>query len=75
MNCDTNELIRLRPEEPIPKGFTPVPDELHDEADELLGDKHSVKVVLPSPLLNWANGQRKKKARKTSRQSKKNNRS
>lgn len=75
MNIDTWELMKLKPEENPPEGFTPVPDEYEDEARKELGDADSVTVdkTRNTPLVNWAKekAKAKRKARakmaKTSR--------
>ena len=81
MNIDTGELRRLYEITSImPKGFEPIPDELQEEANELLGDKESVVVKTDgdSNLSQWRRKQlsvkekdSKKKRRKQSKASKK----
>jgi len=84
MNVDTGELIRLAMNadiaELIKKGFTPVPEELQEEANRELGNKDSVMVDMKknTPLANWANrtkaANKKKAKNKMARASRRRNR-
>jgi len=42
MNIDTGEIIRLKPGETPPEGFTPIPIELEEEAEKVLRGEDSV---------------------------------
>jgi len=68
MNIDTGELRRFNAEEltkeeqeELFERFRPVPEELSQEANALLGDKESVMVDMTkdTPLVQWANHTRK----------------
>jgi signal transduction histidine kinase len=84
MNINTGELRRLSeqmsPEILKKLGFTPVPEELQNEAEKELGEKESVIVDMQkdTPLVAWAKAHRKadnKKARaKMAKASKRRNR-
>jgi len=67
MNVETNELRRERPDinDPEFEKFTPVPDNLQKEAEEVLGDKDSVFLPMDtkSRLARWANKIRVKQSK------------
>lgn len=73
MNVDTGELRRLLSHEEelklIKNGFTPVPEELKEEANRALGNRDSVVIDMETdtPLANWANKARSKNKKKTKR--------
>lgn len=66
MNVDDGRLIRLAEGQPVPNGFTAVPDELHAEAEELMARAEAmnepavVDMSLKTPIVKWAKHQRKK---------------
>lgn len=67
MNTDTGELrmfaANLKSEELEMMGFTPVPNDLHEEAERVLDGKESVMVDIAqnTPLANWTKRRQKSK--------------
>lgn len=69
MNIDTGELIRLREGQEAPEGFVKVPEDLQDEANQLLECQYETKVDMKknTPLVNWAKKKKRAKMAKNSR--------
>ncbi len=77
MNTDTGELRRLaafrgigmseKIQSAAKAGFTPVPEEHEEEANEILGEKDAAfaDMTADTPLVDWAKRQHRKKTKRT----------
>jgi hypothetical protein len=81
MNVDDGRLMRLAAGQEPPDGFEPVPDQIKEEAEEVLSKAEAkgipavVDFTKKTPLTHWAKHERKKKAKsKMARASRKANR-
>ena len=66
MNVNTGELRTLASNSEYLKGFTPVPNNLEADAEDILQGKNSamVDMSVDSPLVSWAMKQRKRNKKK-----------